>query len=167
MSFYRKWVGRGVFSMLELAVVLVVLTVVGSIVGPRMSRAAAHPTDPSRQLLIGRLKSLRTAIAAYAADHAGRYPDGDADQVTKQLTQYSDQAGVCNPSRTVRYHCGPYLREIPELPLGEKRGQSTLRVIGTVLGPPAGWVYDPQTAQIRAATLENERDGDGREYASY
>ena len=64
---------RATFPVYEVAIVLVVLGIVASIVGPRMSRgagagAAARGEDA---VLVGRLKSMRTAIKAYTNDHGG------------------------------------------------------------------------------------------------
>src|SRR5690349_9160401 len=113
MPFYRNLAGRGMFSLLEIGVVLVVLGVIGSIVGPRMSRAAAgaaqSTSDRDAQILVGRLRALRTAIAAYADDHGGRYPTGDPTTIARQLTEWSDSAGNVGIPHNVRYHNGPYL----------------------------------------------------------
>src|SRR3954470_22438286 len=106
--------------VLEVAIVLVVLGIIASIVGPRRSRGAADPQAAARQtqeqVLAGRLKAMRAAIAAYLNEHGGHAPD--ADRVVPQLTTYSDWSGRTNPSKTSRYIYGPYLREIPELPVG-------------------------------------------------
>src|SRR6266550_3280596 len=103
MPFYRnRLVKRGMFSLLQAALVLTFLAVVASIVGPRISRAAHSTGHLPDQLLIGHLKALRTAIGDYAADHAGRLPRGDATRITQQLTQYTDTAGAFNPTRTLR-----------------------------------------------------------------
>ena len=165
-SSYRRWVGRGVFSLLELAVIVVALGVVAIIVGPRMSRGAgaassAHLPD---QLLVGRLRALRTAIHAYAIDHANQPPDGDADRITRQLTQYTDGTGNPNPTRTPRYLYGPYLRDIPPLPLGPNRGATTLGLAGD---PIAAWTYNPATAHIWPNTPDHETDPTGQPYSSY
>ena len=78
MPFYRNALRRGVFSLLEVAVLLTVLLIVATIVAPRMSRGATSSPQLPEQVLTGQLRSLRSAIAAYARDHGGRFPDGDA-----------------------------------------------------------------------------------------
>ena len=71
MPFYRnRLIKRGMFSLLQAALVVTALVVVGSIVGPRITRAAHSPGHLPDQLLIGHLKALRTAISDYAAEHA-------------------------------------------------------------------------------------------------
>src|SRR5690242_15013280 len=86
MPFYRNALSRGLFSLMELAIVLVVLGLVATIVGPRMSRAAAAGPSPrlDHDVRTGRLRMLRAAVDEYAADHGGRFPEGDPDAVTLQ-----------------------------------------------------------------------------------
>src|SRR5688572_30331198 len=114
MPFYRNALSRGLFSLMELGIVLVVLALVATVVGPRMSRAAAGPSPHLQDdLLAGRLRMLRVAIDEYAADHGGRFPEGDPDAVLHQLTGYSDRLGHTSPTRNPRHRLGPYLREMP------------------------------------------------------
>ena len=118
MPFYRKLAGRGVFSMMEVVVVLIFLGVVATIVGPRISRASHAPIRTGEPLLVGNLRALRLAIDAFAADHDNRPPWGDAAQVVAQLTQFTDRSGAVSPTGTKRYRFGPYLREIPPVTVG-------------------------------------------------
>jgi type II secretory pathway pseudopilin PulG len=154
------------FPFLELAIVLVVLGIIASVVMPRMSRGAADPAAAARntqdQLLVGRLKTLRTAIAAYINDHRGHAPD--PDRVVQQLTTYTDWGGRTSPTKTARHTLGPYLREIPPLPVGAKKGSNT---IGLPMEPGAAWTYDSTTGRIRPNTSPTERDPAGNPYASY
>jgi general secretion pathway protein G len=162
MPLSRKLLGRGVFSLLELAVVLVVLGVVAAIVAPRMSRGASVSPHQNVQILVGHLRALRSALDAYAADHAGHYPTGD--RITQQLTQYTDRSGAPHPSRTASYPLGPYLREIPPLPVSARSRTATITPIETAQD---AWLYDPATGRIRANTTPQERDPLGRPYSSY
>jgi type II secretory pathway pseudopilin PulG len=152
-SSYRALVGRGVFSLLELAVVLVVLGVVAVIVAPRMSRGATAASSPRlpQQLLVGHLRALRAAIHDYANDHGGHPPDGDADRAARQLTQYTDWSGATSPTRTPRHTLGPYLRDIPPIPTGPHKGAAILGLPGN---PHAAWTYDPATGNIHANISE-------------
>ena len=152
------------FPVYELAIVLVVLGIVASIVGPRMSRgagagAAARGEDA---VLVGRLKAFRTAVNAYTNEHGGHPPD--ADRVVQQLTQYTDWAGKTSPVRTSRHTLGPYLKEIPQMPVGSRKGRTT---IGLPTDPATAWTYDPVTGRVWANTSATERDGTGRRYSAY
>jgi type II secretory pathway pseudopilin PulG len=154
----------GGFPALELAIVVVVLGIVASVVVPRMSRGApaASGADARDAVLVGRLKLLRTAVEAYTKDHGGRPPD--PDRIGPQLTTFTDWGGRASPARTGQHVFGPYLRDIPPLPVGENKGKST---IGLVTDPRTGWTFDPTTAQIRANARPDERDRSGRAYAAY
>ncbi|MDB5322696.1 MAG: putative fimbrial protein [Phycisphaerales bacterium] len=167
MALSRKLVGRGVFSLMELAVVVVSLGVVAAIVGPRMSRGAVASPQQGDQVLVGRLRLLRGALDDYASEHGGRYPAGDAGRVVRQLTEYTDRAGETSPTRTAELRLGPYLREIPALPVGGRRGVALLAIVGGSDVSAGGWIYNPATGQIRANTEEGECDGIGRAYSAY
>jgi type II secretory pathway pseudopilin PulG len=153
---------------MEITVVLVVLGVVAAIVGPRISRgagAAAGSPHLAEQVLVGQLRSLRAALDAYAAEHGGHYPDGDVTRVTRELTQYSDQSGAVHAIASARYPLGPYLPEIPSLPVGLQKGAATLGLPGG--DPAAGWRYDPSTGQVHANTGPQDCDALGRPYSAY
>lgn len=152
------------FPFLEMAIVLVVLGIVASIVGPRMSRGAgdAAARGTQDQVLVGRLKALRSAIAAYTNEHGGHSPD--PERIVPQLTTYSDWSGRTNPARTSRFILGPYIGEIPAVPVGSKRGSNT---IGLPTEGATAWTYDSTMGRIRANTLANEHDSTGRAYVSY
>jgi len=149
---------------MQVALVAAVLAIVAAIAGPRMSSAASAPHSASR-LLVGQLRSLRTAIDAYAADHYGRWPGGDVTRITRQLTEFSNRLGDVSPSRTERFRFGPYLKEIPVLPVGTRKGSNTLGLSSQE--PDAAWMYQPQTGQIWANTWPGESDEMGRDYVTY
>jgi type II secretory pathway pseudopilin PulG len=165
MRFYRSAVGRGLFSLMDITVVVVVLGVVGTIVGPRMSRASSPSPFAGEQALVGHLRMMRGAIASYAADHGGRFPSGGAEQVVAQLTQCTDVLGRVSAKKRGPFELGPYLGEVPAVPVGGRRGTAT---VGLVAAPgEAGWVYDPSSGSIRVNSSEHESDALGRPYAAY
>jgi len=150
---------------MEITVVVVVLGVVGTIVGPRMSRGASPSPFVGEQVLVGNLRMMREAIASYAADHGGRIPTGSAEQVVAQLTQYTDVQGGVSAKKRGRYQLGPYLGQIPPLPVGIHRGAATVGLVGSP--GEAGWVYDASSGRVRANAGEHESDAIGRPYAAY
>jgi type II secretory pathway pseudopilin PulG len=162
MRFYRTLLRKLGFSLLQAAVVLAVLGIVATIVGPRMSRGGAPSPRIAEQVLVGNLQSLRHAVRAYASDHAGRLPSGDP----RQLVQFTDQAGHPSPVRTLRHRWGPYLREIPPLPVGAHRGATTFDHVA-VRNSPAGWLYDPVSGNVIPNTHSDECDMNGRAFRSY
>ncbi|HSI36557.1 MAG: prepilin-type N-terminal cleavage/methylation domain-containing protein [Phycisphaerae bacterium] len=178
MSTNRHGSGRPGFSVFELVIVLVVLGVAATIVGPRLSRAAAVLPSQSGDLLEGRLKALRGAVEAYAREHGGRFPSGDGEMVRRQLLQYTDFDGRVSPHRTGRHRFGPYLAGVPELPVGANMGGAEIVVLKVrpgvgvceVVRPGrmnGGWVYDPATGRVTANVVAGEVDGEGREYSGY
>lgn len=157
-------------SWAEAVVVAAVLGVAGMMVGPRMSRGAGtggHEVDD--YLLEGRLRSLREAVRAYAADH-GRPPTGAGAAVARQLLEYTDPAGRPSPVRTPAHRFGPYLRELPALPVGWQTGDVRI-VTPAELGPSGAcggaWIYDPNTGAVWANVEPCRTDAAGREYRNY
>ena len=158
--------GAGIgFGMVELAIAVAVVAVVGAVTIPRMSRGA---TAAGESALSGDLSTMRSALELYAQEHDGKYP---AAAVAAQLTGCTDAAGTVNPERvrTPAYPFGPYLKAFPALPVGTNKGQTVpaynttgQRACGAVAG---GWVYDGTTfwANCRPA----EVDSSGTEYQTY
>jgi prepilin-type N-terminal cleavage/methylation domain-containing protein len=146
------------FSLIELVIVVVIIGIIGAIAIPRMSRGSAGAADNA---LRGNLAVLRGAIETFAAEHDGLYPS--ATDITVQLTQYSDSQGTTNASRTATHIYGPYIREIPPLPVGARKGSSG---IATADGAGVGWIYNPTSGAIRANTT-TEADVSGKLYSDY
>src|SRR5881398_1289845 len=107
------------FSLIELVIVVVIIAIIGAIAIPRMSRGAAGAADSA---LIGDLKVLRSAIDLYANEHGGTFPSNG--NIASQLTQYTDDSGANQSTEDSTHIYGPYLRVIPTLPVGAKKGQS-------------------------------------------
>ncbi len=147
------------FSLIELVIVVVILGIIGAIAIPRMSRGAEGAAEAS---LVSDLANLRRAIEMYQAEHDGNYPTG-ADIAT-QLTQYSNAAGATSATRDATHIYGPYLREIPALKVGSKRG---LSAIGTTSDAAVAWLYDPATGTISADLPAAETDASGKPFRDY
>jgi prepilin-type N-terminal cleavage/methylation domain-containing protein len=152
---------RSAFSLIELVVVLVILGVIAAIAIPRMTRGA---TNAGGVALKSSLQTLRGAIELYRSEHNGLLPTAD---IGEQLTKFTDANGG-NPSDTMNAAMGiiygPYLMELPPLPVGSKKGN---RLIETADGAGVGWLYDPTTGVITANTSDTEVDPDGVKYNTY
>lgn len=171
-------------SLLEVLVAVVMLGLVAALTLPRFGSAAASPDDTT--LLRDRLRVLRIAIERYHQDHGvypamrgdGHYPAGTAGAFVSQLCAFTDADGLASDRRSERFCFGPYLRDgVPPCPAGAAPASSAVYVRsaggeaaptqddlgGDVLG--RGWVYDPATGQISAATTAV--DAAGRPYATY
>ena len=82
------------------------------------------------------------------------------------MTQYSEGSGTKAGARDVAEGMiyGPYLRAVPALPVGERKGKNG--VVGAV-GYDGGWVYDQSTGRIHANCKPAEVDSSGKRYAAY
>jgi len=154
----RRWG----FSLLEVVIVVAIIAILAAIGIPRMSRGARGASDSA---LTGSLATLRNAIDLYAAEHAGAYPE--ADKIADQLTKYTSATGTVNATKTGTFLYGPYMRSIPPLPVGAKKGKTG---IAAATGDEVGWIYDATEGKIRANTVpgnEGEKDEAGKLYSDY
>lgn len=166
------------FSLVELVIVIVIIGIIAAIAVPRISRGAKGATESAVR---GDLAALRAAIDLYAAEHNGIFPGknkndgtagGTATDMVEQLTMFSDVHG-----KTGSYSAddglvfGPYLRNgMPALPVGANTGSAA--VVFSTANPPdvaesggQGWVYNPDTGQIRANTVAEDEGGNA--YSEY
>ena len=149
---------RSGFSLLELLLVVVIIGVIAAIAIPRLSRGAAGAADAA---LSGNLAVLREAIDRYSAEHVGAYPAVATFQA--QVTQYTNEAGATSATRTAVYIYGPYIRTIPPLPVGTRKGQSGVAAADAAT---IGWIYTAASGDIRANTT-TEADVTGKLYSTY
>jgi prepilin-type N-terminal cleavage/methylation domain-containing protein len=150
---------RDGFSLLEVVIVTAIIAVLAAISIPRMSRGSRGAADSS---LSGDLAVLRKAIDLYSAEHGGLLPTGDG--IKGQLTKYSDIAGLTNESKVLPFVYGPYLRSIPPLPVGVRKGQSGIKNKNS---GDVGWIYDEASGTIKANSTPTEKDDAGRLYSDY
>lgn len=151
---------RRAFSLIELVIVVVIIGIIAAIAVPRMSRGAAGATDAS---LNGSLAVLRNAIDLYAQEHGGSFPPVSGFEA--QLTQYTDNTTSSTPTSTVTGAniYGPYLRAVPALPVGAKKGKNG---VAAADGANVGWIYNASTGAITANTT-TEADATGKLYSAY
>lgn len=150
---------RSGFSLLEVVIVVAIIAILAAIGIPRMSRGARGANDSA---LTGDLSTLRNAIDLYAAEHVGAYPTEAA--INEQLTQYSNAAGAVNAAKTTEYIYGPYVRVIPPLPVGAKKGGTKIAAEDAA---GVGWIYDDTEGKLHANTVDTEIDEAGKKYSVY
>jgi general secretion pathway protein G len=160
------------FSLIELVIVVVIIGIIAAIAIPRMSRGSQGASDSA---LAGNLSVLRNAVDLYQTEHSA-FPAaavGDTQAVfDRQLTKYTDTNGASNVTGTkdTSHTYGPYLRKIPPLPVGTKKGQATVK-IGADTDLPGvsaeAWIYYPTTGEIKANLLDTEVDGKNVAYNTY
>lgn len=147
------------FSLLELVLVVVIIGLVAAIAVPKLSRGAVGTMDTT---VSGNLAVLREAIEHYASEHGGAYPT--AANISNQLAQYSSSTGATSATKDGTYSYGPYIRTIPALPVGAKKGQSG---IAAADGATVGWIYNETTGAIVTNTADTEVDSLGKKYRDY
>jgi prepilin-type N-terminal cleavage/methylation domain-containing protein len=156
----RRCTTRGGFSLLEVVIVVAIIAILAAIGIPRMSRGSRGANDSA---VSGNLAVLRNAIELYSAEHGGKFPT--TDKITEQLTKYTDIDGAQSGTKTAPYIYGPYIRTIPPLTVGLRKGQNG---INTVDDPNTGWIYaDATTGLVRANTTDTDKDDGGTQYNKY
>jgi prepilin-type N-terminal cleavage/methylation domain-containing protein len=151
---------RRAFSLIELVIVVVIIGIIAAIAVPRMSRGAAGAGDSA---LAGDLATLRNAIDLFQTEHGGSYPT-DPTTITNQLTQFTDDSGTAQATKDSTHIYGPYIRVIPILPVGSRKGQSGIAAADAAT---VGWLYDGTAHTIIANTKPTEVDARGVQYSSY
>ncbi len=109
----------GGFSLLEVVIVVAIIAILAAIGIPRMSRGSRGANDAA---VSGNLAVLRNAIDLFSAEHSGSYPTVAA--IENQLTQYTDIFAAISASKTTTHIYGPYLRSVPPLTVGPRKGEN-------------------------------------------
>lgn len=146
------------FSMIELVIVVVIIGIIAAIAIPRLSRGSAGAADSA---VSANLAVLRKAIELFQAEH-GVLPDEST--IANQLTLFTDESGTTSATKTGAYIYGPYVRAIPALPVGAKKGKTG---IAAADGAAVGWIYDGTTGKILPNTITTEVDARGIKYTDY
>ena len=162
MSIPKTMRKRSAFSLIELVIVVVIIGIIAAIAIPRMSRGAAGANDSN---LTGNLAILRKAIDLYAAEHGGTFPDGTSGATfTTALTAKTNADGTT--TGTPIY--GPYIRSIPNCPVGSYKGSNVVLTSGTAGAAAGGWLYTGgTTGTIVANCKDTDADASGNKYNLY
>ncbi len=152
---------RRAFSLIELVIVVVIIGIIAAIAVPRMSRGAAGATDAS---LTGSLAVLRNAIDLYAQEHGGKFPK--VASFEDHMLKFTDSTNTCTAvdTSTGNFIYGPYLRALPALPVGAKKGNTG---VAAADGAGVGWIYNETTGAISANCVDGETDATGKKYNTY
>jgi len=154
----RRSTTRSGFSLLEVVIVVAIIAILAAIGIPRMSRGSKGANDAALQ---GDLAVLRNAIDLFSAEHGGSFPTAGA--IVDELTQYTDVSGAVSASKTNTHIYGPYLRSVPPLPVGTRKGSTGIAAADAA---NIGWIYTAATGDIRANTT-TEVDDANNLYSTY
>lgn len=121
-----------------MVVVVVIIGLIAAIAVPRMSRGVQSSGENA---LAADMALWRQAIDMYASEHGGTFPTQSA--IVAQLTTYSNSAGATSTTHNVSngYVYGPYMRTIPNLPVGSSSLKGT-NAVGVAGSTTAAWLYD-------------------------
>ena len=154
---------RRAFSLIELVVVVVIIGIIAAIAIPKMSRGAAGAAESA---VSGDLTLLRQAVDMYQSEHGGAYPS--TANIVAQLTQFSNSDGSSTSSTkntTTGIIYGPYLRAIPNLPVGPATLKGTA-ALGASTDATNAWFYDPTTGSVTVNPAAGN-DSNGTAFSSY
>src|SRR4051812_19440234 len=136
------------FTLVELAVVVMILGIMAAIAVPRMLGASQQASDAAAKQS---LSVIREAIDQFAAQHNGALPGSDGTEVTFKADLFD------------------YLRgeDFPSCPVGEAKNSAVRMVAGTGtisqgIGQTAAtqsWAYQPETGNFCINSKEVAKDG--------
>ena len=148
------------FSLLELVIVVVIIALIAAVAVPRLSRGTEGAAEAA---LLRYLSILRRGIDLFVAEHNGKVPSDT--EITDALTKYSNAAGDdFSDTKDATHYYGPYVRSIPPLPVGAKKGATG---IGSNSAAWVGWIYDPSDGSVQSNTGPGEVDASGKPYQDY
>jgi len=155
----------------EVVIVILIIGILAAIALPRLWAAAQGTGEAA---LVSNLSTLRRAIESYAAEHDQAFPGaaadgqgggpGSAEAFVSQLTMFSAADGSVSATADPTHPFGPYIGNVPKLPVGANKGSDAVAIDATnspplVTAGNEGWVYNPQTGRIIANSDDASGDG--------
>ena len=147
------------FTLVEILIVVIILGILGSVIIGLFQNGAR---DASTNALRDNLRSMRSALQVYIAQH-GSYPD--PANFIPQMTQFTDASGATSTTKTTTHQYGPYIMDMPTLPLGTEKGK--VGVTGMTYTPGFGWGYDPTEGKFKANLPDTDVDENGNKLNTY
>ena len=150
---------RRAFTLVEMLIVVLILGILAGVV---IGQFANTTRDAGVTALKDNLRAMRSALQIYLAEH-GTFPS--VAGFANQMTQYTDAAGNVSADKTTTHKFGPYILQMPALPVGVNKGAAT--VTGMSYSAGFGWQFDVATGEIRANCQPSETDGQGNFYHAF
>ena len=147
------------FTLVEILIVVIILGILGTII---IGLFQSSTKDAAANSLKDNLRNLRGQLQLYLAQH-GRFPAVATFEA--EMTQYTDDTGATSPTKTATHIYGPYILQMPAVPVGTEKGERGVTTMTYTAG--FGWGYDPNTGQIRANLPDTDVDSDGVQFNTY
>ena len=148
------------FTLVEILIVVIILGILAAVVIPQFSAASNDTRDSS---VLTDLKTLRSQIQLYKAQHADTYPTDFANQ----MTLYTDINGNTNTTYTSTFRFGPYMLAVPANPYTGVNTVTTVTGAATAYSEAEdlnqGWWYNSTTGEIRCHVPNSKLTTDGRQ----
>lgn len=130
---------RGGFTLVEVLVVVIVLSVLALVVVPEFSNATTSTKDAT---LKANLRAMRSQIALFKIEHNDSYPSFAT--FVNEMTLASKADKTTAAIGTSGYPYGPYVRAIPTNPFND------LNTLKATLDGTTGWTYNETTGAFNA-----------------
>ena len=147
------------FTLVEILIVVIILGILATIIIGAFQNATS---DASVNSLKDNLRNIRSQLQLYLAQH-GSYPA--LATFESQMTQYTDFDGNVSPTRTATHQYGPYILQMPALPVGTQKGKRGVTSMTYTAG--YGWGYDPTNGAFKANLPDTDVDSDGVAFNTY
>ncbi|HYO09479.1 MAG TPA: prepilin-type N-terminal cleavage/methylation domain-containing protein [Tepidisphaeraceae bacterium] len=147
------------FTLVEILIVVIILGILATVIIAAFQNSTK---DAGGNALKENLRSMRSALEVYQAQH-GSYPA--LARFESQMTQYTDGYGNTSATRSNAYPYGPYILTLPNLPVGTNRGSNT--VTGTTYAAGFAWSFDATDGTFKANLPDADVDTEGKAYNTY
>jgi len=130
---------RAGFTLVEVLVVVIVLSILALVVIPEFSSATTSARDSS---LRANLRAIRSQIGLFKIEHNDVYPTFATFANEMTLASKADKTTAA--IGTSGYPFGPYIRSVPVNPF------NSLNTLSATLTGSTGWTYNATTGAFNA-----------------
>ncbi len=154
------------FTLVELLIVVIILGILAAIALPAFTNIGQESKET---MLKEDLRVMRTQINCYMVQHNDvppGYPVGGGMPTEalfiEQMTSYTNEYGVTNPTKTAEYCFGPYMSEASK---NSVNNLTTIEIYADGVDMPEtpvsefGWVYKPETLTWKAGNPGEDSSG--------